>query len=81
MMDMAPDHIPNSDYRHYCVGGLRIIFENYGGNNTYYLIFRPARLDTTSFGHFFTQLLKYLKPKIFWKLKPTQIDEPDSNQI
>lgn len=77
MVDMPVDHIPVSEYRHYCVGGLRIIFENYGGHNTYYMLFRPAGLDTTGYASFFTQLVKYLKPKLFWKLKPNQIAEPD----
>lgn len=82
MADMPADCIPMSEYRHYCVGGLRMIFENYGGNNTYYMLFRPAGLDTTSYGNFFDRLLKYLKPKIFWRLKPKQqIAEPDENQI
>lgn len=80
MADAGADYIPNSNYRHYCLGGLRIIFEDYNGYSKY-LLFRPARLDTTSYEHFFTQLLKYLKPKLFWKLKPNQNADADSNQI
>lgn len=65
MIDVPKSYVPKGNYRHYCVGGVRMIWELYDGSSCY-MLFPPAGLDTTNYGRFFESLIKYIKPNRFW---------------
>jgi hypothetical protein len=45
-----------------------MIWELYDGSSSY-MIFPPGGLDTTSYGSFFSSLIKFIKPNKFWQPK------------
>ena len=68
MVDVPKSYVPKGNYRNYCIGGVRMIWEHYNGDSDY-MLFPPGGLDTTSFGSFFNSLINFIKPNRFWQPK------------
>lgn len=80
MVEVAENYTPSGNYRHYCIGGLRMIWELYDGSSSY-MLFPPAGLDTTNYDRFFSSFCKYIKPKQFWKPKENPFQSSHTMRI